>query len=389
MQEEYDKRNTSRVKNKIGKMKDKKIFVYVNAPYVCPSGYYRILQYIDSDTIQSVTVHGLMTSSVYKKWHYLSKKTQKLLSAFLFLFINTRTLYFLISDNVKATKGDILIINRTISPRYISFIHVLLLKLLCRKTQLIWDFDDNILQSGTCSVKEFNVLSETSKKIIVTHSFLKNTILEVYHNKVILLPTTDGDMCNYNLLEILEKRKKLFNCEICIIWVATSGGLIYLQRIIPILESTAKKILCSSGRLLRLKVVCNKPLETQTKFLKIDNILWDHDTAIECMKHAHIGIMPLIENEFTLGKGGFKLIQYLSIGLPVIASNVGFNKEIINSECGFSLNDKDDLISWEKAIISMTELWEKYEQLAIHAKKQYEDNYSFRNNKLLWDSILK
>lgn len=99
--------------------------------------------------------------------------------------------------------------------------------------------------------------------------------------------------------------------------------------------------------------------------------------------------MPLIENEFTLGKGGFKLIQYLSIGLPVIASNVGFNNEIINSECGFSLDDKDSLISWEKAIISMTELWEKYVQLAIHAKKQYDDKYSFCHNKVLWDSILK
>ena len=370
-------------------MKDKKIFVYVNAPYVCPSGYYRILQYIDSDTIQSVTIHGLMTANVYKKWHSLSKHSQKFFSALLFVFINIRTLCFLISDITKAKKGDILIINRTISPRYISFIHVLLLKLLCRKTQLIWDFDDNILQSGTCSVKEFNVLSEMSKRIIVTHTFLKNTIMGVYHDKVTLFPTTDGDMCKYNLFEILEERRKLFDCEICLVWVATSGGLIYLQRIIPILEDTAKKILYSSGRLLRLKVVCNKPLETQTEFLKIDNILWNHDTAIQCMKYAHIGIMPLIENEFTLGKGGFKLIQYLSIGLPVIASNVGFNNEIINSECGFSLNDKDDLMSWEMAIISMTESWEKYEQLAIHAKKQYDDNYSFRRNKVLWDSILK
>ena len=50
---------------------------------------------------------------------------------------------------------------------------------------------------------------------------------------------------------------------------------------------------------------------------------------------AHIGIMPLPDNDFTRGKGGFKLIQYMSTAMPVIASAVGFNKQIVTKDFGY------------------------------------------------------
>jgi len=42
-----------------------------------------------------------------------------------------------------------------------------------------------------------------------------------------------------------------------------------------------------------------------------------------------IGIMPLIDGPFERGKCGYKLIQYMAAGLPVIASPIGVNKQIV------------------------------------------------------------
>ena len=53
------------------------------------------------------------------------------------------------------------------------------------------------------------------------------------------------------------------------------------------------------------------------------------------MLNSHIGLMPLIENEFTKGKCAFKAVQSIGCGLPVILSDVGMNKDVIEKGNGF------------------------------------------------------
>jgi glycosyltransferase involved in cell wall biosynthesis len=43
-----------------------------------------------------------------------------------------------------------------------------------------------------------------------------------------------------------------------------------------------------------------------------------------------IGIMPLIDGPFERGKCGYKLVQYMAAGLPVIASPIGVNNQIVH-----------------------------------------------------------
>ena len=47
-----------------------------------------------------------------------------------------------------------------------------------------------------------------------------------------------------------------------------------------------------------------------------------------------VGIMPLQHGPWKLGKCGYKLIQYMACGLPVIASPVGANVDIVNNSGG-------------------------------------------------------
>ncbi len=62
-----------------------------------------------------------------------------------------------------------------------------------------------------------------------------------------------------------------------------------------------------------------------------------------------IGIMPLPDSPFERGKTGYKLIQYMACGLPVVASPVGANRTIVADEInGFLAKAKAE---WRHVLI--------------------------------------
>jgi glycosyltransferase involved in cell wall biosynthesis len=61
-----------------------------------------------------------------------------------------------------------------------------------------------------------------------------------------------------------------------------------------------------------------------------------------------IGIMPLPDTPYTRAKAGFKLLQYMAAGLPVVASPIGVNAELIfSSGAGLLATTPDE---WEDAL---------------------------------------
>jgi hypothetical protein len=61
----------------------------------------------------------------------------------------------------------------------------------------------------------------------------------------------------------------------------------------------------------------------------IRNLRWQEELEVPHIQAMDIGIMPLIDLPFQRGKCGYKLIQYGACGLPVVASPVGVNVEIV------------------------------------------------------------
>ncbi len=58
--------------------------------------------------------------------------------------------------------------------------------------------------------------------------------------------------------------------------------------------------------------------------------------------------MPLDDTPWERGKCGYKLIQYMACGLPVVASPVGVNEEIVShGENGFLA---DTLEEWKQSL---------------------------------------
>jgi glycosyltransferase involved in cell wall biosynthesis len=64
-----------------------------------------------------------------------------------------------------------------------------------------------------------------------------------------------------------------------------------------------------------------------------------------------IGIMPLQDTLWTRGKCGFKILQYMGVGVPAAASPVGINSELIrHGETGFLAADPE---AWREALVTL------------------------------------
>ena len=95
--------------------------------------------------------------------------------------------------------------------------------------------------------------------------------------------------------------------------------------------------------------------------------------------------MPLEDGSWEKGKCGYKLIQYMACGKPVIASNVGVNKEIINkSDAGFIVND---IAEWEKHLKRIVTDEQLRIDLGNNARQSVIENYSIKSQLPVWNNI--
>lgn len=63
--------------------------------------------------------------------------------------------------------------------------------------------------------------------------------------------------------------------------------------------------------------------------LPMESVQWSEEGEAAAIARCDIGIMPLPDTPFERGKCGYKLIQFMACGLPVVASPVGANRDIV------------------------------------------------------------
>ena len=84
----------------------------------------------------------------------------------------------------------------------------------------------------------------------------------------------------------------------------------------------------------------NKNLELEIP----EKIDWqDEDWVYDKIKDFDIGIAPMVDHEFNRAKSAFKVKQYLSCGVPVLASSTGENATFVKHGFnGFLCESPDD-----------------------------------------------
>jgi glycosyltransferase involved in cell wall biosynthesis len=100
---------------------------------------------------------------------------------------------------------------------------------------------------------------------------------------------------------------------------------------------------------------------------------WDGEREAEEIGRFDVGIMPLPDNPWERGKCGFKLIQYMACGKPVVASPVGVNREIVvDGVNGFLASSHDE---WVRALERLKSDPELRKAMGTNGRRMVEEKY--------------
>jgi glycosyltransferase involved in cell wall biosynthesis len=136
-------------------------------------------------------------------------------------------------------------------------------------------------------------------------------------------------------------------------WTGSHTTLKYLTLVEDVLVALNKKY----SNLKFLIIANERPL---IDIPNLEFMPWRRETEISDLGKIDIGIMPLPDNEWSKGKCGFKLLQYLALGKPAVASPVGVNVDIItDGKNGYLARDKSEWISRLSELIENESLRKK------------------------------
>lgn len=162
-------------------------------------------------------------------------------------------------------------------------------------------------------------------------------------------------------------------------WIGSPTTLRYLLGILPVLEQL------NDAYPFRLIVVNGAQTQIQYRG-KIQIISWSEETEIESIQKMDIGIMPLEDSPWERGKCAYKLIQYMACGLPVVASPVGMNKEVvIHGENGFLATTDQEWIESLTKLLSNPHL---RQSLGKAGHKLVQQKYTLEKNFEILKGIL-
>lgn len=86
-------------------------------------------------------------------------------------------------------------------------------------------------------------------------------------------------------------------------------------------------------------------------FPGLELVEWHEEGEVSAVQGMDIGIMPVDDGPFERGKCGYKLIQYMACGLPVVASPVGVNRTIVDPGHNGYLARND--AEWREALVNL------------------------------------
>ena len=97
------------------------------------------------------------------------------------------------------------------------------------------------------------------------------------------------------------------------------------------------------------------------------------------LEQIDIGLYPVEKNNWSLGKGGLKILQYMSLGIASVADNFGMSKHIIKKNYDGILVNND--YEWYKALLKLLTNKNFKKKITINARKKIEKKYSVEVNK--------
>ena len=246
-----------------------------------------------------------------------------------------------ISSLVEARKYDLIWIEKEVFP----FLPPVAERILGRSgIPYIVDYDDavfhrydrhpNALTRRALSGKIAAVMTNAAC-VVAGNVYLAEYAHSVGARRVEIIPTVI-DLDRYPIAPYAEN--EIFTVG----WIGTPITAKYLSTLVDPLRD-----LSETGR-LRLMVV---GAEIEMDGVEVDCRPWSEGTEFDEINRFDAGIMPLPDTPWERGKCGYKLIQYMAAGKPVVASPVGANGSIVDEGMsGYLARSSDE---WSNSLAAL------------------------------------
>ncbi|HEY4799287.1 MAG TPA: glycosyltransferase family 4 protein [Bacteroidia bacterium] len=286
----------------------------------------RIIQYESS--MHYLVLSKLQRDTFLKKlFVYFTLKLIHLYNYFYSFLSNLQLIYY-------CSKYDVVFIQKALPPVFIQ-------KILQKKNpNIVFDFDDAIYADKiSYEIQRFDYLCSHVKLAVIEND---NTGRYMHKRGIRTVKITGPIDCGrYKPKENADRARK----KIIIGWIGSASTTDYLKMIAKPLQYISAKYEHVTFMLIGAKTL-------QLEGCKIQYEEWNLQSEVSLLEQFDIGIMPLPDNEWTQGKGGYKLLQYMAMGIPCITSPVGVNKEMVaDGQSGFWAEpDSAWIESFEKLI---------------------------------------
>lgn len=160
-------------------------------------------------------------------------------------------------------------------------------------------------------------------------------------------------------------------------WMGTSGNLFFLPEVLRQLAPHRER--------LDVRIVSDHAYEGELhEMVRFER--WSPSLEVDQLRGFEAGLMPLTDDEYTRGKCGFKILQYMACGAVPVASAVGFNTQILtHGHDGLLVRQPSD---WAAHILALAADRDRLERMALNARATVVQRFSLGGMApRLWDAL--
>jgi glycosyltransferase involved in cell wall biosynthesis len=238
-----------------------------------------------------------------------------------------------------------------------------------RARRIVYDFDDAVMYRNS---KAKDPLSSTRKRrfvqmiknsdfVIAGNEFLKREVLPMTTYVEVIPSAIDEERYHLKTYPVQQERVTLG-------WIGDHGSIHYLEKMRPIFERIGEKY-----PQVELKIVCDIFFDCER--IKVVKKNWSSGDEVADLQGFDIGLMPLMDDPWSWGKCGLKIIQYQGVGVPVVCTPVGVNKDLVEDGAnGFYAMTPAE---WEEKLSFLIENPQRREQMGREGRKRVLEKYTF------------
>ena len=255
---------------------------------------------------------------------------------------------------------------------------------LSRSRAVVYDFDDAFFHIYAASSnplvrrllgRKFEPLLKRASACSCGNAYLLDYAARFCRRSIILPTVVDTD------LYMPRPNRSEPHGPLVIGWIGSPTTWGYLRPILPLLAELSRE------RGIKVRVVGAGAQAEKERFPGLDLVDWVESREVAEIQAMDIGIMPVPDDFWGKGKSGYKLIQYMACGLPVVASPVGVNRDIVSH--GTSGFQATTLSEWRDFLIELIEDSDLRARMGLVGRKRVEEEFSLNVQAPRLISLLK